>query len=417
MPPLDRARDYNRRVSSPARPLDGVRVVDLSSVVAGPVCTWRLAEYGAEVVKVESPDGDLMRVLGGPSPAGGHSGTYLHLNRGKRAVCLDLKHADARRALERVIDRADVFVSNVRPEALDRLELDAQRLRADRPGLIHCTITGFGPGGPYRGRPAYDSVIQGGAGVAGLFGLRDGTPCYVPLLLCDQVVGEIAAGAVLAAICERHRTGRGTVVEVPMFETMAALVLQQHLGAQSFEPPLGPAGDRRLLAPDNQPVPTRDGWISLTANTDVQARSLLTAIRRPALADDPRFCTVAARAAHVEEWFALRRDALRERTTAEWLAVFADADVPAMACQTPEGLAGDAHLGAVHLLGSDLHPTEGPIRSIRSTILMDGREGTPNGPAPPIGWDTRAVLSDAGLSEADIDRLIASGAAHDGAVT
>ena len=218
-------------------------------MVAGPVCTWRLAEYGAEVVKIESPDGDLMRVMGGPSPTGEHSGTYLHLNRGKRAVCLDLKQVDARRALERLLAAADVFVSNIRPEALQRLELDAARVRAAHPRLIHCTITGFGPHGPYRGRPAYDSVIQGGCGLAGLFGQRDGTPRYVPLLLCDHVVGEIAAGAIIAALNERHRTGLGSELELPMFETMAAFVLQQHLGAQSFSPAVGAAGDQRLLTP------------------------------------------------------------------------------------------------------------------------------------------------------------------------
>ena len=342
-------------------------------MVAGPVCTWRLAEYGAEVVKIESPDGDLMRVMGGPSPTGEHSGTYLHLNRGKRAVCLDLKQVDARRALERLLAAADVFVSNIRPEALQRLELDAARVRAAHPRLIHCTITGFGPHGPYRGRPAYDSVIQGGCGLAGLFGQRDGTPRYVPLLLCDHVVGEIAAGAIIAALNERHRTGLGSELELPMFETMAAFVLQQHLGAQSFSPAVGAAGDQRLLTPDNRPLQTQDGWLSLTTNTDAQVRSFLSAIGRDSLIDDARFRTVAARARHVEEWFALRREALRERTSAEWLAIFTAADVPAMPCHTPDSLVADPHLVAVGLLGSELHPTEGQVRSIRSTVLSDGQ--------------------------------------------
>jgi crotonobetainyl-CoA:carnitine CoA-transferase CaiB-like acyl-CoA transferase len=305
-----------------------------------------------------------------------------------------------------------VFVSNIRPEALQRLELDAPRVRAAHPRLIHCTITGFGPHGPYRGRPAYDSVIQGGCGLAGLFGQRDGTPRYVPLLLCDHVVGEIAAGAVIAAVYERQRTGVGSELELPMFETMAALVLQQHLGAQSFFPAVGAAGDQRLLSPDNRPVQTRDGWLSLTTNTDAQVRSFLSAIGEKALLDDPRFRSVAARARHVEEWFALRRNALRERTSAEWLAIFTAADVPAMICQKPESLVADPHLVAVGLLGSDVHPTEGPVRSIRSTVLSDGEVKAPTTPATPIGSDTRAVLSEAGLTDPEIDRLIASGAAR-----
>ena len=386
-------------------------------MVAGPVCTWRLAEYGAEVVKIESPDGDLMRVMGGPSPTGEHSGTYLHLNRGKRAVCLDLKQADARRALGRLLAAADVFVSNVRPDALQRLELDAARVRAAHPRLIHCTITGFGPHGPYRGRPAYDSVIQGGCGLAGLFGQRDGTPRYVPLLLCDHVVGEIAAGAIIAALNARHRSGLGSELELPMFETMAAFVLQQHLGAQSFSPAVGAAGDQRLLTPDNRPLQTQDGWLSLTTNTDAQVRSFLSAIGRDSLIEDERFRTVALRARHVEEWFALRREALRERTSAEWLAIFTAADVPAMPCHTPDSLVADPHLVAVGLLGSELHPTEGQVRSIRSTVLSDGQVMRPTAPAQPIGSDTKAVLSEAGLTEWEIARLLESGAAHDGTLT
>jgi crotonobetainyl-CoA:carnitine CoA-transferase CaiB-like acyl-CoA transferase len=177
-------------------PLKDVRVLDLTSVVVGPVCTWRLAQYGAEIIKLESPEGDLMRGLGGPSPTGQHSGAYLHFNRGKRNICLDLKKPGAKAALDRLIASAHVVVANMRPQALERLGLDPGTIRARHPDKIYCLITGYGTDGPYAGQPTYDSVIQGATGMAGLALARDGSPAYVPMMICDHVVGEITAGAI-----------------------------------------------------------------------------------------------------------------------------------------------------------------------------------------------------------------------------
>ena len=231
------------------RALAGIRVLDLTSVVVGPAATLRLADLGAEIIKIEPPDGDLLRTLGGPSPSGRMSGKYLHFNRAKRSACLDLKQPAARTALLAILATCDVLVSNIRPEALARLGLGAAACLERQPGLIHCSITGFGPGGAYRGRPAYDSVIQGVSGVAGLALQRDGVPRFAPLLLADHVVGEITAGAISAALFRRSRTGRGTRLEIPMFETMAAFVLQEHLGPQSFHPALGQPAIRGCWTP------------------------------------------------------------------------------------------------------------------------------------------------------------------------
>jgi crotonobetainyl-CoA:carnitine CoA-transferase CaiB-like acyl-CoA transferase len=393
-------------------PLAGIRILDLTTVVVGPSCTLRLADYGAEVIKLEAPEGDVLRTLGGPSPSGQHSGKYLAFNRNKRAICLDLKQAAAREAVQRILDGCDVLVSNIRPEALARLGLDAASTRATRPRLIHCAITGFGPGGPYRGRPAYDTVIQSVGGVAGLFIRRDGVPRYVPLVMCDHVTGEITAGAIMAALFRRERTGAGAAIEVPMQETMAAFVLKEHLGPASFSPPLGPPGDARILDPNNQLIETADGWMTVTANTDAQVRGFLTAIGRPELIEDPRFSSVTARFRNVTAWMALRRAALQHLPTAHWLEAFAAADVPAAQCHTLETLTEDAHLQAVGLLSEQAHDQEGPIRTIRPTILEDGEPADPGHPARPLGWDTRAVLREAGYSPAEIDALIASGAAR-----
>jgi crotonobetainyl-CoA:carnitine CoA-transferase CaiB-like acyl-CoA transferase len=393
-------------------PLKGVRVLDLTSVVVGPVCTWRLGQYGAEIVKVESPEGDLMRGLGGLSPTGQHSGAYLHFNRGKRNICLDLKQPGAREAVQRLVESADVIVANMRPQALARLGLDAATVRAQHPDKIYCLITGYGTDGPYAGRPTYDSVVQAVTGMAGLMLARDGEPAYVPMLICDHVAGEIAAGAILAALAERKASGRGCSLEVPMFETMAAFVLQEHLAQHSFDPPVGPPGDLRLLSRHNKPVKTADGWISFTINTDPQVRAFLKATGREPLLGDPRFTTVAGRAQHVAEWFEIRGAALTSRTTAQWLEILLAADIAAQPCHTLETLPHDPHLEAVGLIKYEEHPTEGRTAAIRASIRIDDATLPRRAPAQPRGADTRALLTEVGYAPAAIEALLSSGAAQ-----
>lgn len=393
-------------------PLAGVRVLDLTSVVVGPVATWRLGQYGAEVVKVEGPSGDLMRGLGGLSPTGQHAGAYLHLNRGKRNIGLDLKKPGARAVVDRLVASADVIVANMRPDALERLALDAASIRARHPDKIHCLITGYGTDGPYAGLPTYDSVVQGATGMAGLALARDGAPAYVPMLICDHVVGEIVAGAILAALAQRRGTGTGASLEIPMFETMAAFVLQEHMAQASFDPPVGPAGDQRLLSPHNKPVRTADGWISFTINTDSQVRAFLGAVGRDDLRDDPRFATVAARARNVAEWFEIRGAPLTGRTTEAWLAIFRVADIAAMPCHTLETLQADPHLKAVGLVRWEQHPTEGRAAALRPTIRVDGAVPPGGAPAQPRGYDTAAILEELGFDRDETAALIAAGAAQ-----
>ena len=393
-------------------PLKGIRILDLTSVVVGPVATWRLGQYGAEIIKLESPEGDLMRGLGGLSPTGQHSGAYLHFNRGKRNICLDLKKPGAREIVDRLVASADVVVANMRPQALERLGLDATSIRAKHPEKIYCLITGYGTDGPYAGLPTYDSVVQGATGMAGLMLARDGAPSYVPMLICDHVVGEITAGAILAAVIHKRASGVGASIEIPMFETMAAFVLQEHLAQHSFDPPVGPIGDQRLLSPHNKPVKTADGWISFTINTDPQVRAFLKAIDRSDLLDDSRFISVAARAKNNADWFALRGAPLTNRTTPEWLDVFRAADIAAMPCHTLETLRLDPHLETVGLVQTDEHPTEGRIASIRSSIRVDGAYPDRCAAAQPRGAETNAILSELGYSPTESGALFASGAAQ-----
>jgi crotonobetainyl-CoA:carnitine CoA-transferase CaiB-like acyl-CoA transferase len=392
------------------KPLRGIRILDLTSVVVGPVCTWRLGQYGAEIIKVENPEGDLMRGLGGQSPTGQHSGAYLHLNRGKRNVCLDLKKPGARDVMDRLIESVDVVVANMRPQALQKLGIDAETIRARFPEKIYCLITGYGTDGPYAGLPTYDSVVQGVTGMAGLFLERDGAPNYVPMLICDHVAGEIAAGSILAAIVEYQSTGKGCTLEVPMFETMAAFVLQEHLAQQSFDPPVGPVGDRRLLSPHNKPVQTANGWISFTVNTDSQVRAFLQVTGRDNLLDDARFNSVSARAKYVKEWFEVRGNPLTDKSTDEWLELLQKADIAAQPCHTLETLQHDKHLKAVGLIKHEDHPTEGKTAAIRASIKVNDNFLDLRTPSQPKGWESIKILSEMGLSPSQIDELVSSGA-------
>ncbi|RYF56806.1 MAG: CoA transferase, partial [Cytophagaceae bacterium] len=369
-------------------------------------------QYGANIIKVENPSGDLMRGLGGLSPTGQHAGAYLHLNRGKRNICLDLKKLGGKEICERLVGWADVIVANMRPDALARLGLDAESIRASYPAKIYCLITGYGTDGPYAGLPTYDSVLQGASGIAGLTIARDGKPAYVPMLICDHVVGEITAGAIMAALMQRQLTGEGASLEVPMFETMASFVLQEHLAQQSFVPPVGPPGDLRLLSPHNQPVKTKDGYISFTINTDAQVQAFLHVTDKQTLLGDTRFNTVANRAKYVSEWFEVRGAPLENKTTDEWLALFREADLPAMPCHTLQTLVEDPHLKAVELLGYEEHPTEGKTAVIRSTIQVDGLYPSARSSAVPRGWDTKDLLTELGFSPAEQESLLTQNAAH-----
>lgn len=387
-------------------PLKNIKILDLTSVVVGPVATWRLGQYGADIIKVEHPTGDLMRGLGGMSPTGQHSGAYLHLNRGKKNICLDLKKEGGKGIIQKLVEWADVIVANMRPDALERLGLDSKSIRTKYPEKIYCLITGYGTDGPYSGLPTYDSVLQGASGMAGLALARDGKPSYVPMLICDHVVGEITAGSIMAAVMQKQNTGTGVSLEIPMFETMASFVLQEHLAQQSFQPPVGPAGDLRLLSPHNQPVKTKNGFISFTINTDAQVKAFLKITDRSELIEDERFMTVASRAKYVAEWFEIRGASLDSKTTDEWLVIFRESDLPAMPCHTLETLTSDPHLKAVELINFEIHPTEGKTAVIRSTINVDGEYPSSRSSAAPCGWDTKEILQNLGYTDVEMENLI-----------
>lgn len=386
-------------------PLAGIRVLDLTAVVVGPACTLTLAEQGADVVKLEPPEGDLLRRLGGPAPSPDMSPKFMHFNRGKRSIAVDLKTPAGLDVLRRLAGRADVLVTNMRGAALERLGITWEALSPSNPRLVLCVIAGFGRRGRHHDSPAYDTIIQGLAGFAAALGRVVGEPRFAPFVLCDHITGIIASQAITAALFARERTGAGQEVEVPMFESMAHFLLAEHLYRRTFEAD-GPTGDPRVMNAEAKPIPTRDGHIAVSANTDAQAFAFFDAIGRPELRDDPRFNGIAARFRNVDAYFALRAEALRERTTAEWAAAFRAREIPAMPCNSIEALLDDPHLWETGLLRREVHPTEGPMLGLGRPVTFGDAGPDELRLAPRLGADAREVLAEAGYTAAEIAALI-----------
>ncbi len=395
-------------------PLEGIRIVDLSAVVVGPMASQTLADYGAQVIKVEAPGGDILRDLNGRAVTPKMSSKFLHLNRNKRSLVLDLKQPAGREALLKLVERADILLWNVRPSAMERLKLSYEDVRVVNPKIIYCGLFGFGRRGRYREKPAYDTIIQGGSGIAALHHRVMGEPRYVPIVMADRTVGAIAVQMLLLALVHRYRTGEGCAIEVPMFENMAKFVLEEHMYLKIFDPPLGGTGDSRVLDPGNRPVPTKDSHISITANTNAQAFALFDAIGRPGLKTDPKFSSVAARFKNVTEYYVIRNEGLKQKTTAEWVELFDKVGIPAMPYHTLDSLMEDPHLADVGFFQKIEHPTEGRI------INMDLPNQATFGrrkdfiPAPKIGQHSVEILKEAGYDDAAIEAMIANGVTVDG---
>ncbi|UYN97928.1 MAG: CoA transferase [Enhydrobacter sp.] len=394
-----------------AGPLKGVRVVDLTTVVVGPICTRTLADYGADVIKVEAPGGDLLRTMAEGSRNPGMSGKFINFNRNKRSIGLDIKKPEGLAALLRLLERADVFVSNVRPDGLARAGLDHASLAKKNPRLIHCSILAFGRGGRYFNRPAYDPVIQSLSGVAGTIARATGEPRFVPMVMSDHVSGLIAAQAIGFALFRREKTGTGEAIDVPMLENMASFVASEHLGAVTFDPPVGPTGDGRLLSPNYRPVPTRDGYVTVRPNTNAQAFAFFDAIGRPELKTDPRFDSAASRTRNARAYFEVQATSLGGKTTDEWVELFDKLDVPAARYNTIDELLTDPHLRDVGFFRAEEHPSEGKIRRTRLANVFSGGEREDPTHAPRYGEHTRELLAEVGYSAAEIDRMLADEAA------
>lgn len=397
-------------------PLEGVTIVDMTQVVVGPLATQILADHGADVIKVETHTGDMMRNLNGRSPTPSMGAKFLHLNRNKRSIVLDIKNEAGHAVLLKLIARADVLVWNVRPAAMARLKLAYDDVRAVNPRIVYCGLFGFGQDGRYRDKPAYDSIIQGAGGVAALNHRAMGEPRYLPMVVMDKVVGLIAVQMITMALYRRTQTGEGSAIEIPMFENAVKFVMEEHMYLKTFEPPLGGTGDPRLFDPQAKPIPTKDGWVCLSANTNAQVFALFDAMARPDMKTDPRFSTVQARFANVAEYFRVRSEVLKTRTTAEWMEIFDRTDVPAMPYRALDDLFDDPHLQDVGLFEVREHPTEGKIRNIRLPNKWSSGVRREWNPAPKLGQNSVDILRELGYDAAEIERMVANGATFDGRI-
>ncbi|HWQ37935.1 MAG TPA: CoA transferase [Burkholderiales bacterium] len=388
-------------------PLDGVRVLDLTTVVMGPFATQILAELGADVIKIESREGDNMRHPG-PMKNPGMGYMFLHLNRGKRGVVLDLKHREGRQALLRLAAGADVLIYNVRPQAMARLGLSYEDVRAANPRIIYVGAYGYSQRGPYAPKAAYDDLIQGAAGIPWLASRRGSEPPnYAPVNLADRITGLHAVYAVTAALFHRSRTGEGQAVEVPMFESVAHFVLGDHLAGYTYEPPIAEAGYARLLA--RRPYRTKDGYICVLVYNDKQWRSFLQAVGQEDLMQDPRFSTQANRARNISEIYAYLAQLLRTRTTAEWIELLEPADIPVSRMNSIEDVVADSHLVASGFFTVEDHPSEGRVKGMRTPTEWSVSSPGAQRPAPRLGEHSVEVLRDAGYSDAEIEALAREG--------
>ncbi|MES1933815.1 CoA-transferase family III family protein 44 [Salinisphaera shabanensis T35B1] len=391
--------------------LKGITVLDLSTVVFGPFASQMLADFGADVIKIESPDGDIFRAAA-PARSPRMGAGYLNLNRNKRSLSLDLKTAEGRAALDRLVADADVLLHNMRPKAIERLDLGYERLAALNERLIYCAAVGFGSDGPYANDPAYDDVIQSMTGFASMNIDPEAEPQLLPTILTDKVAGLYALAGILGALLSRERTGRGMAVEAAMFESLASFMLIEHLSGHVFEPAEGTLRYDRLTSPHRRPHRTADGYIAALPYSTRHWVKFLRLIGRDDLADADWVCDASRRSERIGELYAVLAEATPARTSAEWLTEFRRLDIPCGPVNRLEDLLDDPHLAAVDFFQRVDHPTEGAINTVRQPLRFLGAPSHTDIPAPRLGVDGRKVLHEYGMGDATIDNLVAAGALY-----
>jgi crotonobetainyl-CoA:carnitine CoA-transferase CaiB-like acyl-CoA transferase len=388
-------------------------VLDLTSVVFGPLATQILGDMGADVVKIEAPEGDTTRYTG-PARSRDMAALFMGMNRSKRSLVLDIKQRAAKDALWRLIDSADVFVHSMRPQKIEALGFGPDAVLARNPRVVYAGLHGYLNGGPYSGQPAYDDVIQGQAGIAALMAQIAGEPRYAPLIIADKTCALTAANAISAALFARERTGRGQFVEIPMFETMAFFVLAEHLYGHTFVPPKDQLGYTRVLAPWRRPYRTKDGHICMLAYTDPQWRKFWTVVDKPELANDPRFVNLASRSQNIAELYRIAGECLGGKTTDEWIPIFQELDIPSARISSLEDLFKDPHLAAVGLFKTVEHPTEGEIVTTALPFRFSETKATIERLQPKFGQHSVEILREAGFSDSEVRALVDARATIDG---
>jgi len=389
--------------------LKGLRIVDMTAVVLGPYAMQLLGDQGADVIKIEPPEGETLRHIGPSRVNPGMGPLHLGVNRSKRSVAIDLKQPEALAAVRKVIAKADALVHAMRPQAMTKLGLDYDSVKKINPGIVYVGAYGYRADGPYGDRPAYDDVIQAMSGVAWLNGMHDGIPKYAPTIIADKTVGLTLAYAVLSALVHKLRSGEGQSVEVPMFETMAQYLLVEHLFLRTFAPDESKPGYNRMMAPGRKPYRSKDGWVSILPYTNRHFIDFFRLAGRHDLAADARFQTVVARSHNIVELYDLITEIATTKTTAEWLETLMAAQIPCAPINSLEDILADPHLNAGDLYGEMDHPSEGRIRVVNPPVRFSASPSEITRPAPLLGQHSREVLREVGVSDAEIAALIERG--------
>jgi crotonobetainyl-CoA:carnitine CoA-transferase CaiB-like acyl-CoA transferase len=375
-------------------PLAGIRVIDLTTIVMGPYATQILGDMGADVIKVEGLSGDIFREVA-PFRHRGMGAAFLNVNRNKRSLVLNLELEEDKQILFKLLATADVFVYTLRPRSLARFGLDYNSLREGNPRLIHCGAYGFSEEGPYRGRPAYDDVIQAMSGTASLESRNDPDgPKFINTIMADKIAGLSAAYAIAAALYERERSGLGQAIEVPMFETLVSFNMIEHLAGETFCPALGSMGYDRVLSPHRGPYRTKDGYIGLMPYSTAHWQQFFEIAGKPQYAADVRFTEHAARSENIDELYRILADILVERSTAEWIRLLETADIPMAPVLSPEDLLEDQHLQALGFFRRDSHPSEGEIRTVSSPIRFSRTPASIERLAPRLDEHREEILKE-----------------------
>jgi crotonobetainyl-CoA:carnitine CoA-transferase CaiB-like acyl-CoA transferase len=383
-------------MGSPANrsgPLAGLRVIDLTGMVMGPYCTQIMADMGADVIKVEPPEGDTTRYIS-VAPAHGMSGVFANVNRGKRSVVLDLRSEAGKLALRALVKDADVFIHSMRWKAIAKLGFGYQDVAAINPAIVYANCYGYSRRGPDGDLPAYDDTIQAECGLPVVQQMLTGEASYVGSIVADKITGLTVLYATVMALFHRERTGEGQEVEVGMFETMASFMLVEHANGALFSPPLGPAHYPRTVAPNRRPYRTRDGYISALIYNDKQWALFVDAVRPPWAGEE--LASVEQRAPRIDEVYGLLAGTFAERSTQEWLELFRKLGIPAAPLRTPDELFVHPHLRAIGFFETVDSPF-GPMRFPGAPTWFSRTPGRIAGPPPTLGADTEEVLEELGL--------------------